>query len=121
MEPSPCSLCKINPATEGDNPFFRVCEECSSFNIQAPHYPVTIGSFLVDSIPFHVGERVECRTGAVWRDGVGVIDEIDYAFKHGGTPVYPTFHVVIDEPVNEDSPSEAWYTEVCLQRVSDSV
>lgn len=120
MGPSQCSLCKVNPATQGEDSFFRVCDDCASLNAQTPSPPVTLGSFLAVSTPFVVGDRVECRTGAVWRDGIGTIDEVDYTFHHGGTPVYPTFHVVIDEPVNEDSPQEAWYTEVCLTRVSES-
>lgn len=74
--------------------------------------------FLMLTIPFKVGDRVEARTGATLLDGVGVVKEISTSLEHGGTVVYPTFLVKIDEPAYEGVPEEMYYTEVCLQKVA---
>lgn len=72
--------------------------------------------FLLATVPFEVGDRVEARTAAEIFDGVGTVEEVSMSLEHGGTPVYPTFRVVIDEPAYDQAPAEAWYTEVCLSK-----
>jgi hypothetical protein len=67
---------------------------------------------------FHPGDVVEARTAAVIYDGVGTIAEMSMNLRHGGTPIYPTFRVVLDEKAHDQAPDEAWYTEVCLTKVT---
>ena len=43
---------------------------------------------------------------------------MDMAFEHGGTPVYPTWRVVMSTKAREDALDEQWYTENCLTRVN---
>lgn len=87
----------------------------------APRPELSALDFLLANPPFHPGDRVECRTGGEIYDGVGTVAEMSYDFEHGGTVVYPAFRVTIDEPVNEHSPVEGWYTEICLKRVKQKV
>jgi hypothetical protein len=70
---------------------------------------------------FHPGDVVECRTAAIVYDGVGTIAEMSMSLKHGGTPIYPTFRVVLDEKAHDEAPDEAWYTEICLKKVTQEV
>jgi hypothetical protein len=67
--------------------------------------------------PFVVGDLVEARTAAQVFDGVGEVTEISTSLDHGGTMVFPTFHVVLESKAHDLAPDEAWYTEVCLTRV----
>lgn len=69
--------------------------------------------------PFKPGDRVEARTGAVVLDGVGTVVEMSISLEDGGTPVYPSFRVVLEEKAHDGAPDEAWYTEVCLRAVND--
>jgi hypothetical protein len=34
-----------------------------------------------------------------------------------GSPVFPAFHVVIEEKANDDAPDELWYWEQQLKKV----
>lgn len=69
------------------------------------------------SAPFKPGDKVEARTGAQVYDGVGEVTDMSMSLDHGGTPVYPTFKVVISEKAHDLAPDEAWYTEICLTKV----
>ena len=69
------------------------------------------------TVPFHVGDKVECRTAAALYDGIGTVEEIDIDFKMGGTPVFPAFRVRLEEKSQEDLPDELWYVENCLKLV----
>ena len=75
--------------------------------------------FLALTIPFKVGDRVQAYTAGELYDGVGTVTEVYFDLEHGGTPVYPSFRVVIDEPADENSPAEGLYTEICLRRVTE--
>lgn len=75
-------------------------------------------AFLAATIPYRPGDRVEARVAGQVLDGVGQVTEVSTSLEHGGTPVYPTFRVVIDQPAHEHAPTEAWYHENCLSRVS---
>jgi len=74
-------------------------------------------AFVLLTIPFRPGDKVEARTAAELYDGIGTVREISMSLEHGGTPVYPTFRVVIDEKAYPSCPDEMWYTECCLTRV----
>lgn len=76
---------------------------------------------LLAAMPFDFGDRVEARTAGTVLDGTGMIDSIDITFQHGGTPVYPMFHVRIEDKAYDEAPDDGWYTEVCLRRVEQKV
>ena len=74
--------------------------------------------YLLATVPYQEGDRVECRTAGVIFDGIGTVQDVSFEVERGGgTPIFPAFLVKIDEPANDDSPEEGWYTEVCLFRV----
>ena len=73
--------------------------------------------FIALTTPFKVGDRVEARTAGEIFDGVGTVTDMFTDLEHGGTLVYPTWRVVIDEPAYEGAPEEALYTEICLKKV----
>lgn len=116
--PSLCYICRlVRPIVHRDEDTgLGCCEDCIPLARLQVQDLLDL-AFLSETIPFLPGDRVECRTAGIWLDGRGSVTAIDQQLEHGGTPVYPTFHVVIDEPVNDNSPTEAWYTEVCLTKV----
>jgi hypothetical protein len=77
--------------------------------------------FLMLTIPFRPGDRVECRTAGgtpvELYDGIGTVQEISTSLEHGGTMVFPTFRVTLDEKAYPSCPDEVWYTECCLTKV----
>ena len=75
-------------------------------------------AFLLATIPFQIGDRVECRVRDVF-EGVGTVDAIYFDIEHAATPVYPTFHVALDGkvPTENESPWADLYTENCLTKV----
>jgi hypothetical protein len=79
--------------------------------------PFRLLAFLLATIPFQIGDRVECRTAGVLYDGIGVIDDISVEPHNFGTPVYPSFHVRIEEPAYPEAPKELWYMEAQLRLV----
>lgn len=113
-----CEVCKELKETAYTDPVGReYCGGCFST------LPVPTASRIVEylmlTIPFQVGDRVECRTAGVLFDGVGNIDEISIEPENFGTPAYPSFHVTIDDKAYEDAPDELWYMETQLRRVED--
>jgi len=93
----------------------QFCQPC--FAAMPPSSDDMRMMFLLLTIPFKVGDRVEARTAGTLFDGVGVVEDVSISLEHGGTPVYPTFHVKLDDKAYDDAPDDAWYTEVCLQKV----
>lgn len=113
-----CASCKQmrEPAATFDD--LDYCEECLASNPQSPQ-PELLGlAYLLATIPFDVGDKVECRTAGELYDGIGTVKEIDIDFKMGGTPVYPAFRVDLEEKSQESLPDTLWYTEMCLKKVS---
>lgn len=116
-----CKAFKDIVYTEGgtDHPFCAGCselqpptsEEVAVLMLTAPNSPW--------GPPFRPGDQVEARTGAVIFDGVGTVAEMSMSLEHGATPIYPTWRVVLDSKAHDQAPDEAWYTEVCLKRVTD--
>lgn len=74
--------------------------------------------FLEATCPFRVGDIVEARTAGEVLDGTGRVTEVSTDLRHGGTRVYPAFHVELDSKVHDRAPDEAWYTEICLKKVA---
>lgn len=68
--------------------------------------------------PFKAGDVVECRVAGQIYDGVGTVQEMDMNLDHGGTPIYPTWRVVLTTKAHDGVPDERWYTENCLTRVN---
>lgn len=111
-----CYLCK-SPKEDvyTDVNDLHYCQQCMG-SFPTPSV-VRAMNFLMATVPYADGDRVECRTGGEIFDGIGTVDGISFDLKDGGTPVYPAFHVVLDEKAYEDAPDECWYTEVCLRPV----
>lgn len=74
---------------------------------------------LIATIPFQVGDRVECRTAGVLYDGIGVVDDISIEPEHFGTPAHPAFHVVIEDKAYPEAPESCWYCERQLRKVEE--
>jgi hypothetical protein len=110
-----CASCKQmrEPAATYDNEL-HYCKDCLD-NAPLPAEVYAI-SFLLATIPFNVGDKVECRTAGQLYDGIGTVKEIDTNFKMGGTPVYPAFKVELEEKAEDFLPDELWYTECCLKK-----
>lgn len=73
--------------------------------------------FLRVTVPFEVGDHVECRLAGERYEGTGKITTVSMDYHDGGTPVMPIFHVVFDEPGRGGKP-DAWLCERDLQKVS---
>jgi len=111
-----CYSCKaLTEIVHTNSNDLHYCRDCVS-NVPTPSVVRAI-NFLMLTIPFKSGDRVECRTGGEIFDGVGTVDDMSFDLKNGGTLVYPAFHVVLDDKAYPDAPDECWYTEVCLRPV----
>lgn len=109
-----CASCKQmrEPAVTQDE--MDYCQEC--VDIGPISSQVADMLFLLSTIPFNIGDKVECRTVGKLYDGIGTVKEIDTSFKMGGTPVYPAFRVELEEKAEDFLPDELWYTEYCLKK-----
>ena len=111
-----CQGCKqLAEIVHTDSLGLDYCAQCAK-DIPVPGETLAV-EYLLANPAFVNGDRVECRTAGEIFDGVGTVMEMSFDIEHGGTLIYPAFRVVIDEPVNEHSPKEGWYTEICLRRV----
>lgn len=113
-----CDNCReLKPVAWTDSIGREYCAMC------LPQLPVPtawrIVEHLVRTIPFQVGDRVQCRTAGVLYNGIGTIDEVSMDPQKFGTPVFPSFHVVLEEKAYPTAPQSCWYTEVCLKKVTD--
>lgn len=105
-----CEACrKLRPSAWTDSVGRSYCAECLAEAEEPTIDPRQ--AYLDVTIPFHVGDRVECRTAGVLYDGVGTIDAVSKELENYGTPVYPSFHVVISEKAYPDAPDDLWYLE----------
>lgn len=119
-----CESCKELKAVGHTDVYGReFCVDCAPMvTVSGP--PIEILSLLA-TIPFHVGDKVEARTGGTLYDGVGHIEEVNIGFDEDGnvslekfgTPVYPSFRVVFDEKAYDEVPDEVWYMEQQLKLV----
>jgi hypothetical protein len=111
-----CTSCQsIKPVADTDVVGREYCEDCVKI-VQAAPMPINL-LILAVTQPFHVGDRVECRTAGVVYDGIGVIDEVSTDWEKWGTPVYPSFHVVLEEKAYPECPDAIWYQEMQLRKV----
>jgi hypothetical protein len=105
-----CESCKELKETAYIDPVGReYCTDC--FSLLPVPTASRILEYLMLTIPFKVGDRVECRTAGVLLDGVGTIDDISIELENYGTPTYPSFHVVIDDKAYPEAPDSLWYME----------
>lgn len=74
--------------------------------------------FLQATCPFRVGDKVEARTAGTVFDGTGEVTEVSTDLRNGGTHVFPSFHVTLETKAHELAPDEAWYTEICLRKLT---
>ena len=112
-----CASCKQmrEPAATYDG--LDYCKDCAEE--ANPYQPELFGlAYLLATIPFDVGDKVECRTAGTLYDGVGTVEEIDIDFKMGGTPVFPAFRVKLEDKSQDDIPDELWYCEGGLTKVA---
>lgn len=114
-----CESCKkLKPVAWTDEFDRDYCEECYQlFSAAQAANLFWMYSYLMATIPFKVGDRVEARTAGVLYDGIGTIDEVSFDPAKYGTPVYPSFHVVIAEKAYPTAPDALYYTETCLKLV----
>lgn len=75
--------------------------------------------FLMATIPFKVGDRVEVRLAGELYEGVGVVREVSTDLEHGATLVHPTFKIEMLEKAYSEVPAFEWATENCLTRVEE--
>jgi hypothetical protein len=113
-----CEVCKELKDTAYTDPVGRgYCTECFSW---LPIPTVTrILEYLMLTIPFKVGDKVHCYTAGVLYDGIGTIDDISIEPEKFGTPVYPSFHVVINEKAYPECPDSVYYMESQLRKIED--
>ena len=112
-----CASCKQlrEPAATYDG--LDYCKDCiDNTPVEQPSFSAM--AFLLTTVPFSVGDKVECRTAGQLYDGIGIVKEIDTEFKMGGTPVYPAFKVELEEKAEDFLPDELWYTECCLKKAA---
>ena len=111
-----CASCKQMRNSAGTYDDLDYCQECIGMvPIQSEVFGL---AYLLATIPFHVGDKVECRTAGELYDGIGIVQEIDTNFKMGGTPVFPAFRVKFNEKSEVTLPDELWYTECCLKKTA---
>lgn len=113
-----CESCRELKATAYTDPVGReYCLDCFS-NLPVPTVD-RIVDYLVATIPFQVGDRVECRTAGVLYDGTGTITKISLAPEDFGTPAHPSFYVEIEDRAYPEAPEGCWYMERQLRRITD--
>lgn len=113
-----CEICKELKETAYTDPVGReYCGDC--FSILPIPTASRIIEYLMLTIPFKIGDRVECRTAGVLFDGTGTIDEVSIEPEKFGTPAYPSFHVVIDDKAYSEAPDSLYYMETQLTKVDD--
>lgn len=115
-----CQSCKqLAEIVHTDDLGLEYCALCTA---DLPKPSEVLGlEYLLANPPYAQGDRVECRTAGQIYDGVGIVQDISFEIERGGgTLLYPAFLVTIDEPANEHSPAQAFYTEPCLTRVKET-
>ena len=112
-----CESCReLKPVAWTDSIGREYCAECfASLPVATPQRML---DYLMLTIPFHVGDRVECRTAGALYDGIGTIEEVSIDPATFGTPVFPAFHVRIEEKAYDEAPDDRWYMEQQLKKVS---
>jgi hypothetical protein len=113
-----CEVCKELKELAYTDPVGReYCLDCFST------LPIPTASRIVEylmlTIPFAIGDRVECRTAGVLYDGIGVIEDISIELEHYGTPTFPSFKVHLTEKAYPECPDYVYYMESQLKKVEE--
>lgn len=108
-----CFTCKeVKETVHTDELEHQFCVDCySQHNIDVAY------EFLALTVPFSVGDRVECKTAGICYDGIGIVENVYFDVEHGGSLVYPMFRVRIEEKAHSYAPEIGSYTESCLSLV----
>lgn len=110
-----CESCReLKPIAHTDDVGREYCADCQGGT--AIYSVPAMFAYLIATIPFFVGDRVQCRTAGALYDGVGTIDKVSIDPAEWGTPIYPSFHVKIEDKAYPEAPDELWYSEACLTR-----
>lgn len=94
-----------------------LCAECAAIAEHGGFSAQDGRDFLLVTVPFSVGDHVECRLAGERYEGTGTITTVSMDYRDGGTPVMPIFHVVFDEPGRSGRP-DAWLCERDLEKVA---
>jgi hypothetical protein len=109
-----CSGCKHIADIVFTDPLDRAfCMECVGTQPAAREY--LLAQWVANTIPYHVGDRVACRTGGTIYDGIGRVEHVSTDPRDLATPLVPMFLVALEEKAYEDVPDTVWYSEICLQ------
>lgn len=112
-----CFACKhLREIVHTDELERSFCSQC-----YIPRDVLFAMNFMAATVPFKIGDRVECRTAGMIYDGVGTVVEISTEPKDGGTWVYPSFLVEFEDKVRKDLPDRQLYTEIGLTKVDKKV
>jgi hypothetical protein len=113
-----CESCKeLRPVAYTDPVGREYCTGCFA-ELPVPTVERVV-SYLMLTIPFQIGDRVEARTAGVLLDGVGTIKDISIDPENFGTPAYPSFLVEIEEKAYPTAPESRWYMERQLRSVTE--
>jgi hypothetical protein len=94
------------------------CAECLAQ--AAPTQEQLLVERLVNTIPYGIGDKVSCKTAGEHYDGVGEVVEVSIDPKDLASPVVPMFRVALTDKAYPETPDEIWYSEVCLERLSNA-
>lgn len=112
-----CESCvELKPVALIDHVGRNYCADCVKLAEETVRESPVL-QFMLTTVPFRVGDRVECRTAEVLYDGIGTIDEVSMSVEKFGTPFHPSFHVVIEEKAYPEAPDDVWYMERQLKKV----
>jgi hypothetical protein len=112
-----CWGCKqFREAVVIDDATRSFCSDCA--NLLPSSRDLALLDFLAATVPYAVGDKVSCKTGAQIYDGVGTVTKVSFDPADLASPVMPMFLVSIDEKAYDEVPDEVWYSEVCLERVT---
>lgn len=116
MSRFPCFSCKrLREIVLTDKLERDFCADCS---VSQPAFrELALATWAAENVPFHVGDKVACKTGGQIYDGVGHVEEVSTDPRDLASPVVPMFRVAIDEKAYDEVPDEVWYSEVCLSLV----
>lgn len=95
----------------------RFCNDCLEVTRMSPNQVLSV-AFLAATVPFEIGDHVECRTAGERYEGTGKIVKVSMDLKDGGTPVIPMFHVVYDRDHSAHDRDDGWFSEYDLVKVA---
>lgn len=79
---------------------------------------MAVMTFLAATVPYDVGDVVSCKTGGQVYEGIGRIVRVSFDPADLASPVMPMFLVRMENKAYEDVPDEVWFSEICMERVT---